>query len=1197
MLWTKQEVDCYARELFCGMKNETKKILMCYQLAELYYGAGDFESARQYLSRYVEFHKEAKAHKFMGEILEALGQKKAAIAQYECAFKLNSRVKELIPKVCKLLSDPEVASDISISRFWVENAYRWFPRKLVSQLQEKISAIERLTPYNEENPIKAELVSRPMDVQVNINLLKHYVDQNKLDEAYKYAIDIETTHVYRNSLVWYRELVEILLKCKSKCREIETFWIEYISSLERYAALSIKETFSSIIKIPGAVKAVYNFDQCLFEAKLSLPSFPECILKHMWGQLNFHLACLLLMNTHRDPFSRGEAAFLCTPLFFTAMLVEPIDLEAFGDRERLQTWYHEGSYRCSQAGHVLYNYARGNKEELVNNLKSLCTGSWKKLVYQKIFSWKFYHEKMQSSYFVNNNAIDTSSLRFLSHNELQKYDQVAEEVWSNSLHHQVWPAIKLRTDNSCSSICEGPQPNLTSHLFPDIPFSVENLSQTSPDSLSRLDVDAFLNSTAFCSTAVIQKQQTNILEYSDQPQALPADLTAPLCSTEQEKWWHAACKIHRKELLDDDSKLFFQQGLEAVRCIGNDNLHPYILVHLARIFHYRAKQLKNENSESNDIPALESRSEVYWSAAVPLLQKLQNNQTISSSYVKLFDYAGSHMDSIELTHAIEEGKIGLARKLVRSGQDYEAIKSLEALKCPEASFEQGKIYLKLNDETSGSLQETKIEHITLLHKARMYFYLTRDRLCSPDTDPKHPLKSELDTHIATVENQLKKFDTDTSFYAVRNSDYCDDLSSNKSYSSAHEDEHLIDTDSLPELIDVSLDCDKTPISLERLNTKIDQIARSIESLKDQNRAVLCKLDEFLKVSAHCKGNMELNAATSYPQPPGINGYCANYRDPPLATLFIYPPTIDTETSPSYSANNSGSDYAPAMVNPLAVTRQNSPGSYHYPAPSVHHDPASANLDYQQSLGGRCPIYGAHENIASQQQPAKSEPELCSTTTSAGSCPNVIMPISETLPTTYSSIRPTFSFPTFIPTTAPIKTSKTANTFDRRCEDKVFCRRATFYRFNDNAGKWIERGAGEMKLLRYREHGTYRLLLQSERLHKHEIVCDFPLTADQEFREIGIPDTRLTWTGINRADNDSHEIETFAVKFETPGDVLVLKRALEQAQKNIVENHINLIKRLILYPELEVGWVFLILLLGLNEVARTALKNFLIRFMS
>ncbi|XP_003424125.1 E3 SUMO-protein ligase RanBP2-like [Nasonia vitripennis] len=1183
MLWTKEEVDRHVQDVYCNMKDETEKILMCYKVAELYYSVADFESARQYLSRYVEFHKEAKAHKLMGEILEALGQKKAAIAQYECAFKLNSREKELIPKVCELLSDPEIASDNSISRFWVENAYRWFPRKLVSQLKEKIPAIERLTSYNEENLeklIKAELVSRPTDVQLNIKLLKHYVKENKLDEAYKYAIDIETTHVHRNSLVWYQELTEILLKCKNKCQKIGSFWIAYISSLERYAALSIKGLFSSIRNMSGAVKAVYNFDQCLFEAKLLLPFFPECILKHMWGQLNFHLACLLLMDTHRDPFGRSEAAYLCAPLLLTAMLVNPIDSEAFWDRQRLQTWYHEGSYRCSQAGHVLYNYARGNHEKLINNIKKFCTGPWKKLVYKRIFVSKFYYEKVQSSYFLNNNAIDTSSLRFLSHNELQKYDQVAEEVWSNSLHHQVWPAIKLHTNNSCSSIFEGPQPNLTSHLFPDIPFSVENLSQTSPDTLSRLDVDAFLNSTAFCATAVIEKQQTNTLGYYGRSQTLPADLTVPLCSTEQEKWWHAACKIHRKELLDDNSKLFFQQGLEAVRCIGNNNLHPYILVHLARIFHYRAKQLKNGNSESNDIPALESRSEMYWSAAVPLLQKLQNNQTISSSYVKLFDYAGSHMDSIELTHAIEEGKIGLARKLVRSGQDYEAIKSLEALKCPEASFEQGKIYLKLNDKPLGSLKEIKISHITLLRKALECFYLTMDRLCSPDTDPKHPLKSELDSHIAAVQNQLKKFDTDTSFYAVRNSDYCDDLSSNKSYSSAHEDEHLIETDSLPELIDAPLDCDKTPLSLERLDAKIDQIARSIESLKDQNRAILYKLDEFLKISAYCKENMELNAK-SYPQPAGIYGYCASYSDPSLVTpganrasaqvpnliaverdafssAFVYPPTADTETFPSYSANNNGPAYASAMINPLAVTRQNSPDSYNYPAPRVHHAPAAAKFDYDQRLGGQWPMYGAHENIATQQQPAKSEPELCygisSTTTSAGSCPNVIMTISETLPTTYSSIRPTFSFPTFH-TTAPVKTSKTANTFDRCCEDKVFCRRAILYRFNCNTREWIERGTGEMKLLYHREHGTYRLLLQRERLHKHEIVCDFPLTSDLEFRELGTSDTSLTWTGMNHAEADSPEVETLAVKFETPGLVLLFKRAVEQAQKDIVENQV------------------------------------------
>lgn len=60
----------------------------------------------------------------------------------------------------------------------------------------------------------------------------------------------------------------------------------------------------------------------------------------------------------------------------------------------------------------------------------------------------------------------------------------------------------------------------------------------------------------------------------------------------------------------------------------------------SRLLSFQAKLLKEKSNESGDIPALEARSELYWSAAVPLLERLQNNQTIRSSHVKLFDYIG-----------------------------------------------------------------------------------------------------------------------------------------------------------------------------------------------------------------------------------------------------------------------------------------------------------------------------------------------------------------------------------------------------------------------------------------------------------------------------------------------------------------------------------------------------------------------------
>jgi E3 SUMO-protein ligase RanBP2 len=43
---------------------------------------------------------------------------------------------------------------------------------------------------------------------------------------------------------------------------------------------------------------------------------------------------------------------------------------------------------------------------------------------------------------------------------------------------------------------------------------------------------------------------------------------------------------------------------------------------------------------SGDVPAIEARACVYWTAALPLLERLQRNQTIRAAHTRLFEYQG-----------------------------------------------------------------------------------------------------------------------------------------------------------------------------------------------------------------------------------------------------------------------------------------------------------------------------------------------------------------------------------------------------------------------------------------------------------------------------------------------------------------------------------------------------------------------------
>ena len=109
--------------------------------------------------------------------------------------------------------------------------------------------------------------------------------------------------------------------------------------------------------------------------------------------------------------------------------------------------------------------------------------------------------------------------------------------------------------------------------------------------------------------------------------------------------------------------------------------------------------------------------------------------------------------------------------------------------------------------------EIRSQHAILLSKARNCFYLTLDRLRSPDADPAHPLNAKLSNYITDVENDLRRIDPEMLFndrentffktnslfyrydvknlqnYSGRRNDF-DELSE-ESYSSAHSEEHPI----------------------------------------------------------------------------------------------------------------------------------------------------------------------------------------------------------------------------------------------------------------------------------------------------------------------------------------------------------------------------------------------------------------------
>lgn len=124
------------------------------------------------------------------------------------------------------------------------------------------------------------------------------------------------------------------------------------------------------------------------------------------------------------------------------------------------------------------------------------------------------------------------------------------------------------------------------------------------------------------------------------------------------------------------------------------------------------------------------------------------------------------------------------------------------------------------------------------------------------------------------------------------------------------------------------------------------------------------------------------------------------------------------------------------------------------------------------------------------------------------------------------------------------------------EVKVFSQRATLFRYNSGTREWKERGTGEMKVLHRVGHGTYRLLLRREQVHK--VVCNLLITLDLEILPLNTSEHVWMWAGMSFAE-DTPAVETLAVRFRTPELAARFQKAvdwtLERLRGSVYESQI------------------------------------------
>lgn len=625
-------------------------------------------------------------------------------------------------------------------------------------LREKIISSATPDPEAVIELLKSEITAHPKDATLHARLLKHYLQHNRYTEAFEHACNVEFSgNLFFNNFAWYETLNEVLKQQPPKEIKSWQYNLLLLTVHEHLCQLSITETPSGNSKsLAESNKFLCQYDQSLELVTRNGPptgfsEFHSSLLQHHRGQFAFHSATFLLKKAKKDQLTWFEATTAAAPLMLFAWHTAPLDinikwLSLASDIQQasVRRWYLEGSYRCSQCGHYLLANSQTKKTELLDQISQFCSGThWKDKLYKKIFTNPEHLEKIKSSHFVSNEFNDLV-LELPNRAEVEAYDAEAQKYYANSLHHFIWILINYKDISAFKCT-----------IFDMLMCKSKNYLICGPESLNKLDVFAFLYSSTLTAKQVLT-HNTNNLEI---PPCLPANITDMLCSLAQMKWWDCAYKFCQNELSTDltDIRTTLTRGIEVVRCVDNHGLDPELLYKLGNIFAECAKYTKNSVERNS----FSQRAGLYYSTAIPLLQKLKKKAIIVVPEKRMFDYIHGDLTINDLNLLIENSKLFMGALYLNENKFDKAVDMLNDLQSPKASFYLSQTYKKMALEEykidqENISQEVKQKCITLLNKSKKHALKTLHKLQNKDLN-KNDLYIDTQELLEDIETCLNKF--------------------------------------------------------------------------------------------------------------------------------------------------------------------------------------------------------------------------------------------------------------------------------------------------------------------------------------------------------------------------------------------------------------------------------------------------------
>lgn len=724
-------------------------------------------------------------------------------------------------------------ADPGCMRYWVDRAGVAFPRHpTVFRLNQRLLQAEDADSSTIATLLKEQIAARPSHPPSHARFLQHLLQYKQIREAFDYAYETHTSNKgpFGDSYLWLDAIVQVVDAYKSDISNstdstVWNYWLLCLTVLERKTYLQLQKSTPADV-----MSALKIFDKALYDVSVCQKlKLKDHLLKHFGGQFCLYGGSAILMKALNSQMNWRDAIRFAAPLFILAFQMESPDTQ---QKDLSSRWTSIASYRMSQAGHTISICFKEKKRLFLDNISQYFSDKlWRNKLYKDLFG-NGDISKM-SSYIVNPKSFVEPVLKFPNLGiELQQSDLTSRTFSTGSLHLQTWIGLNIEKLSKISSI-----------ETDELPWDIDNLSNCGPETLCKFDIDAFL----YCTILIAQKNielsrklnSGKVSGNQDRPNILPEVLMEPLCSAEQAKWWEYVEFSVRRDTgcQSSDIRSHLIRGVEAVRCLANHGIDPYILHAVAKIFSQRA------DIDSNKRVSLLKRAKLYYENALSSLEKLHDRISYNVSKNQIFNFTTQDSSRERTNHLIEEAKLFLGNYYMENDDNDKAIDILTSVKSPYASFNLFKIHMKLaDDQKECSTVEMKSKRFSLLSKARKYVYITLDKV-RDHIGESHPLSEIIDECIESVEKQLSSLNMDSNACKISENEYSSDQQSSVDENNQSESTPV----KFREPIHVSSSSSSMKVQLHDLKRKeflSESVLQQISALLESNKLLTEQVYEF-----------------------------------------------------------------------------------------------------------------------------------------------------------------------------------------------------------------------------------------------------------------------------------------------------------------------------------------------------------------